>query len=348
MTITPPPTSGMRLAAIGLGRMGVRHLEAVRKLGMDVVGVSDPVPSTLAQQATALDVPATGRFSDASAMLQVTKPEAVVIATTAPSHAALTIAAARAGAKFILCEKPMAVSLAEADAMIAACEEAGARLAINHQMQFMTQYTEVKKLAVTPELGGLTSILVAGSNFGLAMNACHYFEMFRFVTGRRIESVSAWLEDDILPNPRGPQFEDRSGRVLVRSSGGPTMFMDLSCASGHGVNVTYICRYGQIQVDELSGRMRVIHRKAEFRDLPTTRYGMPADLIERDIEPADVVGPTIRVWQAMVGGQPYPDESCGLHALTALVAAHASHESGGVAVVLSDPKLPRQRVFKWA
>lgn len=337
---------GLRVALIGLGRMGLRHVEAARRLGMDVCGAADT--SAAALQAVQEQHGVSACFTDAYEMLAKLHPEALVIATTAPTHAPFVLAAAELGVRYVLCEKPLATSLAEADAMLAACGRAGARLAVNHQMRYMAQYTQVKALIGSAELGPLVSILVAGSNFGLAMNASHYFEMFRYISDESVHDVQAWLEDAQLANPRGAQFEDRSGRLLARSKAGASMFIDFSANAGWGLQVVYICRHGQIVVDELNGDMRVAARKAQYRELPTTRYGMPVDIRNEKIEPADTVGPTMDVWNALLAGEGYPDGAAGAHALACLVAAHASHEAGGRAVRLAHASLPRDRVFKWA
>lgn len=340
--------AGLRVAVIGLGRMGVRHVQAAKNLGMVVCGVADTARQALEAARSTHGVAASVCFTDAHEMLRTVKPQALVIATTAPTHAQFVLAAAEFGVRHILCEKPMATSLNEADAMIDACKRSGANLAVNHQMRFMPQYTRVKALIGSAEMGPLSSVLVAGSNFGLAMNASHYFEMFRYISDTSVSGVQAWFEDCQLANPRGAQFEDRSGRLLARSEGGPSMYIDFSAASGWGLQVVYISRHGQIVVDELSGDMRVAARQAEFHDLPTTRYGMPANVQQLTIEPADTVVPTMDVWSALLEGRPHPDGAAGAHALACLVAAHVSHEAGGREVRLDDPGLPRDRQFKWA
>ncbi|MDC8758878.1 Gfo/Idh/MocA family protein [Janthinobacterium fluminis] len=347
-TSNSPYASGLRVAVIGLGRMGVRHLQAAQQLGMQVCGVADTAAPALQMAQDGYGVAPAACFTDAYAMLEAVRPQALVIATTAPSHAPFVLAAAAQGVRHILCEKPMATSLADAEAMIAACRDAGAGLAVNHQMRFMPQYTRVKALIGSAELGPLSSILVAGSNFGLAMNASHYFEMFRYIGDSQVHGVQAWLDAAPLANPRGAQFDDRSGRLLARSDNGVSMFIDFSATAGWGLQVVYICRHGQIVVDELNGAMRVAYRQAEFRDLPTTRYGMPVDIQEHSIEPADTVAPTMQVWNALLDGGSYPDGADGAHALACLVAAHASHEAGGSEVRLADAALPRARQFNWA
>lgn len=293
-------------------------------------------------------LPSEACFVDAMNMLRAVRPEAVVVSTTADSHLAYVLAAAEAGVRYILCEKPMATSLADADTMREACARSGSLLAVNHQMQFMPHYRRAKKVIESEELGSLVSVLVAGSNFGLAMNGSHYFEMFRYLSGANVRSVRAWFEGGQLSNPRGPQFEDRAGRLLAEGAGGIAMYVDFSSSAGYGLQIVFICRLGQIVLDELTGDMRVSARKAEFRNLPTSRYGMPADTRTELLEPTDAVAPTMAVWSAMLEGRSFPDARIGMHAMACCVAAHVSHEAGGKEVVLDDVAIDRSRVFKWA
>jgi hypothetical protein len=180
------------------------------------------------------------------------------------------------------------------------------------------------------------------------MNACHYFEMFRYISDAPISGIQAWLDQAQLANPRGPEFEDRAGRLLARGPAGRSMFIDFSADAGSGIHVTYICRNGQIVVDEFNGDMRVVARKSEHRDLPTSRYGAPVDVRVQTIKPADVIGPTMDLWSAMLSGEVFPDGGAGAHAVACCVAAHLSHEGGGREMLLADPALPRDRRFKWA
>jgi len=338
----------MKVAIVGLGRMGRRHVEVVQKLGMDVVGLVDRDPKAAADAAEEFRLSGDCLFDDVGAMLAATRPEAFVVATTAPTHADLVTAAAEAGVRYILCEKPIAVSISQTDEIRKACANAGAVLAVNHQMRFMPHYVETKALIDSPELGGLSSILVAAGNFGLAMNGSHYFEMFRFMTGAPAKSIQAWFDEARLPNPRGPEFEDRSGQVRVTSQTGHTMFMDLSAQAGHGIQVVYICRHGQVVVDELSGKVKVMHRKAEFRALPSTRYGMPEEARDFEVSPAELIESTSAVWRAMFAGGGYPDIDVGANTVRCLVAAHVSNERNNAPIELDDAALDADRIFPWA
>lgn len=341
-------TSEIDVAIIGLGRMGVRHIQAIKNLGMNLVGIADIATNSLNSVAAEYGVDAELCFLDAEKMLRTIKPRALVIATTAPSHVSLVCIAAEVGVKYILCEKPMACSLEEVDLMQNACEQSGSILAINHQMRFIPHYNRIKELISSEELGQLSSVIVAGSNFGLAMNASHYFEMFRYVTESNIAKLRAWFEDSELENPRGPQFKDCSGRLLAQNNQGVSIYMDFSAAAGHGLQLIFICRNGQIVVDELSGFIRVSARQEEFRNLPTTRYGMPENVQSFTIGPKDVVTSTMDVWLAMLNGGSFPDGNVGAHVINCLVAAHLSNNSGGAEIEVGAINTSRSLKFPWA
>lgn len=338
----------IRVAVVGLGRMGRRHVRVTQNLGMNLVGVSDRLVEAMDITTKELGVSPSLFRQSPFELLEEVRPDAVVVATTAPSHCDLVCAAARSGARYILCEKPLATSVDEAERMLAVCRQNGAVLAVNHQMQFMAQYAEIKELAESAVLGGLVGVLVSGSNFGLAMNGSHYFEMFRYMMGGPACSVQAWFDPQHVPNPRGTEFEDRAGAVRVVGLDGRSMFLSCSEAAGHGVQVVYVCRLGQILVDELSGYVRVVHRQHEYRDLPTTRYAMPAIEDIQRVEPADVIAPTQRVWEAMLAGHEFPDGQVGLHAVLCLCAAHTSVENGGIPVRFDDHNIDRNRRYPWA
>ena len=337
----------MKTAVIGAGRMGRRHVQVVRELGLELVGLCDAKPDSLEAAAREERLSSASLYTDVARLLEERRPECVVVATTAPSHADFTCRAAEAGARFVLCEKPMAISLAECDRMRGVCRDRGTRLAINHQMRFMEQYTAPKALLDSEAFGGLRSVVVAAGNFGMAMNGTHYFEMFRFMTGEPPATVAAWFSPGAVPNPRGAQFEDRAGSVRMETASGKRFYMDVTDDQGHGVKVTYSARHGQITVDELAGVMVVDVRQAEHRPLPTTRYGMPSARTERRIRPADAVAPTRAVLEALLRGSGYPSGEDGRLAVAALVAAYVSNETGHTPVAIGDA-LPAVRVFPWA
>jgi len=78
--------------------------------------------------------------------------DAVYVATPVHLHAEQTVAAAEAG-KHVLCEKPMAMTVAECDRMIAACRAHGVRLGIAYYRRFYPAVVRVKALITSGEIG---------------------------------------------------------------------------------------------------------------------------------------------------------------------------------------------------
>jgi predicted dehydrogenase len=338
----------MKVAVLGLGRMGRRHLQVVRQLGWDIAGVADLHRDNLTVIADEFAIPTEGRFADPERLLETLRPQCVIVATTAPSHARLTCLAAESGAQFVLCEKPMATSLADCDRMIQVCQAHSTRLAINHQMRFMDQYLRAKELLDSDAVGGLKSITVVAGNFGMAMNGTHYFELLRWLSGDAIHEVTAWFSDERVPNPRGAEFEDRAGSVRITTRSGIRLYLEIGADQGHGIHVVYGGRLGVLVADELSGRLDVSTRRPEDRALPTTRYGMPSEDVSLTVAPADAVAPTKAVLEALVEGRDVPSGEDGRMSVATLIAAHVSDENDHVAVTLDGGRLPRERQFPYA
>jgi len=337
----------MKIAVVGAGRMGQVHMQTVCDMKLELAGICDLSQETLAMAGQRFDLAPERQFTDLPALLDQVRPECLIIATTAPSHAAYTCAAAEAGVRFILCEKPMATSLADCDRMISACRNSGTRLAINHQMRFMDYYREARHLIESEEFGDLASITVVAGNFGLAMNGSHYFELFRFMTDQPVTEVTAWFSEIAVPNPRGPQFEDRGGSVRAVNQNGQRLYLEMGPEQGHGLKVIYSGRQGILVFDELSDVIQLSAREEQYRSLPTTRYAMPTIETTRQLPSTSYHTLMPRVLQALIDGDDIPNGEQGRMVVAALVAAHVSDENDHRAVRL-DSKLPLERIFPWA
>jgi predicted dehydrogenase len=100
--------------------------------GVDYVAIADE--DEQGRQRAALRTGAQAQYADYREMLAREKLDLVVVAPRwADCHAEMVTTCAQAGVRGIICEKPLACTLAEADGMLAACQKAGARLAIAHQ-----------------------------------------------------------------------------------------------------------------------------------------------------------------------------------------------------------------------
>lgn len=157
MTTDKDTGVALRVAIIGGGASITHlHLQALAQLpGVRVVGMSDLNVEPGATRAREIDSPF---FTDHRTMLAETRPDVAVICTPHPSHAALTLDCFAAGAH-VLVEKPIAVEVAEADAMIEAANKAGRILAVNFQQRFRPVVEYARAFVERGELGALVRVL---------------------------------------------------------------------------------------------------------------------------------------------------------------------------------------------
>lgn len=336
----------MRAAILGVGRMGRRHIQVIQKLGFELGGVYDVSEMSLNLARTEHALVYHQLFTDLDRLYTKASPELVIVATTADFHCELTCMAAERGAKYILVEKPMAISLEQCDRMIDTCRRHGARLSVNHQMRFMAQYTEPKKLFGTEEYGDFSSMTVVAGNIGFSMNGSHYFEAFRFLAGEPVVEISAWFSPELVPNPRGARFQDRAGSLRAVTANGKRLYMEIGADQGHGMQAIYACRRGMIIVDEATRELYTTERLPENRDLPTTRAGSPGVNKRRTISFCGVIETTADVIRAMVSGDNDVTGEHGRSAVEVLVAAYHAAETGRS--VRLDATLDRSTLFPWA
>jgi UDP-N-acetyl-2-amino-2-deoxyglucuronate dehydrogenase len=119
-----------RIALIGCGRISKNHFEAIDQIdGLELVAVCDSDAERAAQAGTQWGVQ---HYTSYEKMLKDSKADIITIATPSGLHAEQGIAAANAG-KHVVMEKPMAISLTGADALVHACDKAGVQLFVVKQ-----------------------------------------------------------------------------------------------------------------------------------------------------------------------------------------------------------------------
>ena len=144
----------MNIALIGTGAMARRFLTAVRGKveGIRFVAAHSRNGERLKQFHR--EYPRIECTTDLNELLARGDVQAVYISTPVKTHAPLSMAAARAG-KHILCEKPMALSVDECEAMIQTAEASGVVLQIGYMMRFHPAHRLVKQRLAAGELGTL-------------------------------------------------------------------------------------------------------------------------------------------------------------------------------------------------
>jgi predicted dehydrogenase len=140
------------IGVLGVGEMGKRHAENIRRLVPEarLVAVADAAIARAQQVATELEIERS--YGSLEAMLECKELDAVLIATPDKFHAQAVGVAARAG-KDILCEKPLALTLADAHAALSAVSKAGVRLQIGFMRRYDPAYAAAMKRIEAGEIG---------------------------------------------------------------------------------------------------------------------------------------------------------------------------------------------------
>jgi 1,5-anhydro-D-fructose reductase (1,5-anhydro-D-mannitol-forming) len=143
--------------AIGWGLIGASTIArewvigAIRaQPGNEVVAVMSSDAERGRKFAADQKIPASG--TDLTALLANPKVNAVYISTTNELHKAQTLAAAAAG-KHVLCEKPLALTVADAREMVGACAKAGVVMATNHHLRNAATHRKIRELIASGSIG---------------------------------------------------------------------------------------------------------------------------------------------------------------------------------------------------
>lgn len=137
----------MRVGIAGTGFMGTAHAAAWSQTGATIQGFT----AETMQEAEPLALQYGGLvYKDLTAMLR--DVDVVDICTPTHLHAEMVLQAAEAG-KHVICEKPLALTVEEGQAMIAACRRAGLRLFVAHVVRFFPEYALAKETVERGEIG---------------------------------------------------------------------------------------------------------------------------------------------------------------------------------------------------
>src|SRR5229473_660896 len=140
------------IGVLGVGEMGKRHAENLRRLVPDarLVAVADVAATRASQVAAELEIERS--FSSLEEMVRHKDVRCVLIATPDKFHAQAIRTAAAAG-KHILCEKPLATYLADAHAALAAVDSNGVSLQIGFMLRYDPAYAAAMKRVEAGEIG---------------------------------------------------------------------------------------------------------------------------------------------------------------------------------------------------
>lgn len=208
------------------------HVSSLQRCAeAEVFAVASPTPGNAKNFAGKHGIP--HHFTDYRAMFAMPELDMIVVGAPNHLHCAITVDAAAAG-KHIVMEKPFCLNLAEADRMIAACQQAKVKLMYAEELCFAPKYVRLKKLLESGALGTPTLVKqsekhdgphaphfwdVNRSGGGVTMDmGCHAIEFFRWMLGRPpIKSVYAQMSTQV----HGDKTEgDDNALIIVEFANG--------------------------------------------------------------------------------------------------------------------------------
>jgi predicted dehydrogenase len=201
----------VRAAIIGTGFMGVAHTEALRRLGVDVVGVAGSSPERARAKAAKALLPPV--YDSVDALLA--DPAVTVVHVTSPNHVhASQVRAALDAGKHVVCEKPLAVSAAESAELVERAAAAGVVNAVCFNLRFYPQNQNAAALVATGAIGEPRFItgryhqdwLLRDTDWNWRLDSqrqgalravadigSHWLDLARFLTGQEVVEVFADL-----------------------------------------------------------------------------------------------------------------------------------------------------------
>ncbi|MER3500656.1 MAG: hypothetical protein IMHGJWDQ_000430 [Candidatus Fervidibacter sp.] len=270
-------------------------------------------------------------YTDFQEMFANERLDIVSVCTHTDMKAPIVIAAAEAGVKGIICEKAMATSLAEADAMLEACEKAGTKLLVNHPRRYHPAYHRAKELLARGIIGEL--VRLHGTMWTwLLHNGTHLWDILRYFAGDA-DWVCGWVRDD---HPTDP-----GGYGLVHFCNGIFAFVDVGGGQGfqlelHGTN-------GLIRIDSFHDGVQVeVYADVYPPDPDRPAYQFRPRYIARREDlpnPPRFTPPMQAALQDLIDAieqdrQPQSNGYDGRAALEIGLAFHASHRANNLPIPL--------------
>jgi len=233
------PLSEIGAAVVGTGFIGVVHVEALRRLGVQVHGVVGSSQDRAKVRSRELGLPPA--YESFKAMLADPRVEVVHITSPNHLHHEHASAALRAG-KHVVCEKPLAMTAAESAELLQLAEQSGRVHAVNFNLRFYPLCRHVRGLVKQGELGDIRLISghylqdwllldtdwnwrlepeLGGELRAVADIGSHWMDLTTFLAGKRITSVMADLATFIKTRrrPAGPVetfATDHGGKTVAR------------------------------------------------------------------------------------------------------------------------------------
>jgi len=270
-------------------------------------------------------------YADYREMLARERLDLVSVCTTTRVRSTIVQDVARSGVGAIWAEKPIALSLQEADDMVRVCEHEGVQLAIYCARRWNPFFAEARRMIEAGEIGDVLQI-TAYAQAGLSHNGSHVIDVVRYLVGAEVEWVFGEMESDEVAagddDPRGNGY-----LAFANGTRGYIRSMNTGAA------------YWEIDVLGEKGRIRSVANSERWElervldEGPKGRRGRPVSVSYPFPWPAMIQGMGLNAVADLVSGienghAPKCSGRDGRAALEIAIALRESHRLGGVKVTL--------------
>ncbi len=339
--------SVMKYALIGCGRISANHVVAAKNNGLEIVGLCDLIEKNAHDKIIKLDLPDTVMvYSDYRVMLSELNPELVAIATESGKHAEIALECIEHGCHVII-EKPIALSIRDADRIIALAKKKGVIVSTCHQNRFNKAIRKIHEAVLKDRFGrmlyGTASIRWArdheyyerakwrgtwAQDGGALMNQCiHDIDILRWLMGDEVEEVIGMTDRLKHPYIEAEDF----GMAMIRFKNGSYGIIEGTTDIYPRNMEETLCLFGEKGTVKAGGEAINIIEEWSFSDYLDTPEEIKAEFSE---QPPNIYGfGHTKLYKDMIDAikdnrKPLVDAEAGKRAMELVLAIYQSAMTG--------------------
>lgn len=348
--------SSYRAAVIGLGRIGSTFDDEQLRGGniftpfchgpayyhsplVDLVAAADLHAEQRSLFGKRWGISAEHLYSDYNEMLLEENLDIVSVCTTARYRSQIVQDVAKSGAKVIWTEKPISLSLSEADEMLRTCREKDVKLAINCGRRWHPVFNEAKQMIDAGDLGDILQVTGYGS-CKLSHNGSHLLDIMHYMAGGKVEWLFAEMESD----EKAAGDDDLSGNAYLAFNNGVRGYVRSTDCGAADWEIDVIGKKGRIR-SMGNGEWDLVRLVSSDHGIQSTR---PFSSHQSDKElqvrypfplPSRIQGTGLNIVEDLVScidnnHNPRCSGEDGRAALEVAIAMRESHRRGGEKIIL--------------
>lgn len=314
----------MKACIIGFGAMGRHTLDAYKRISVaDEIIVVDSNES-MQNHMTVEEWEHIDFKTDYREVLSSMHPDIVSIVTMPFSHLDITKDCVQAGVKKILCEKPMATNINDANEMIRLCKSHDVILGINHGKRSCSDFRMLKS-KYFPRIGPIKSIYYVCGGGRLGCVGSHIFDICRFLLDDEIVSIFASIDTVYKhDHKKRENVYDPGSHLIAFYSNGCRLLLDVCEDMGVSGYLIFNGSIGRIVIDQVNDKWTMFCRRDKDKNKRLGEYTLPLLEEKLEVPKEDIVAITINMIESVIEGSPLCTGHDGLKAIEPVLAAHVS------------------------